>query len=335
VIETLAVGELYSNEEIFKSLKVSNAGGIRLLLQDREVLRAAIMTSVEDFHGTGENPYHDRLEGGILTYTAAGKLGQQTLAGINSRVIEQTTLNFPIHGFVLIANRRNRIVGPKRWKYLGLLEYLRHYPDTQLDADGRIRKVWLFEFKIHPEQQVLPLAIDGAISSQVLTASRHLVAGHGHSVDDDIIDGGNDQQTESIERIEHVRGKLLAMAPRDFELFIRDLLLHCGFLDVCVTKFSADGGVDVNARVGGRIWIFENTLVQVQAKRWLHSVGRKEVAELRGSLQPFARGAVVTTSHFSKAALNEANEDGKIPIALVDGLRLSKVVLDEQFHLKA
>jgi restriction endonuclease Mrr len=57
--------------------------------------------------------------------------------------------------------------------------------------------------------------------------------------------------------------------------------------------------------------MFENTLVQVQAKRWLHSVGRKEVAELRGSLQPFAKGAVVTTSHFSRAAINEATDDGR------------------------
>jgi len=74
-------------------------------------------------------------------------------------------------------------------------------------------------------------------------------------------------------------------------------------------------------RAGSRIWIFENSLVQVQAKRWLHSVGRKEVAELRGSLQPFARGAVITTSHFTKAAINEASEEGKNPIALVDGFR--------------
>jgi restriction system protein len=153
------------------------------------------------------------------------------------------------------------------------------------------------------------------------------------SDDDEIVDESARPQTENVEQIEHVRGKLLAMEPRSFELFIKDLLVHCGFLEVCVTRFSADGGVDVNARTGGRIWIFENALVQVQAKRWLHSVGRKEVAELRGSLQPFARGAVVTTSHFSKAAINEASEEGKNPIALVDGFRLSKVVLDEKFHL--
>src|SRR5713226_8206241 len=116
MIETLVVGHLYSNEEIFKSLKVSNAGGIRLSLHDKAVLRAAIMTSVQDFHGAGENPYHDRLEGGILTYTAAGRLGQQTLAGVNNRLTEQRTLNFPIHGFVLIASRRDTSVGPQRWK---------------------------------------------------------------------------------------------------------------------------------------------------------------------------------------------------------------------------
>ena len=136
MIEALVIGQLYSNEEIFSSLKVSNAGGIRVSLQDNAVLRAVIMTSVQGVHSAAENPYHDRLEAGVLTYTAAGRLGQQTLAGANNRLIEQKTFNFPIHGFVLIASRRDSSVGPKRWRYLGLLEYLRHYPDTQLDAEG-------------------------------------------------------------------------------------------------------------------------------------------------------------------------------------------------------
>jgi hypothetical protein len=289
------------------------------------------MTSVQGAHSAAENPYHDRLESGVLTYTAAGRLGQQTLAGANNRLIEQKTFNFPIHGFVLIASRRDKSVGPKRWRYLGLLEYVRHYPDTQLDADGEIRRVWLFEFTIHHDPEVIPLAIDVVISGQVLGASRLRAAAD--SDDDEIIDENRHEKIENIERIEHVRSKLLSLEPQNFELFIKELLLHCGFSDVCVTRFSADGGVDVNARTGSRIWVFENTLVQVQAKRWLHSVGRKEVAELRGSLQPFARGAVVTTSHFSKAAINEAGQAGKNPITLVDGFRLSKIVLDEHFPL--
>lgn len=190
--------------------------------------------------------------------------------------------------------------------------------------------MWIFEFEIHQEFQAVPLALDTIMSRETLAKSRGTI---GSADDDAIISEGDRQQVDDIERIECIRGKLLAMEPRRFEFFIKELLLHSGFRDVCVTKFSADGGVDVNARAGVRMWIFENTLVQVQAKRWLHSVGRKEVAELRGSLQPFAKGAVVTTSHFSRAAISEAGGEGKDPIALLDGFRLSKLVLDEQFIL--
>jgi hypothetical protein len=329
-MDALVVGTLYSNEEIYKSLLVSNAGGIRLRIQDKAVLRGVVLTSISSFNVIDENPYHDRLEGNILTYTAAGKVGEQTLAGMNNRLIEQRDVNFPIHGFALVASRRDKSVGPKRWRYLGLLEYMRHYPDTQIDSDGKVRRVWLFEFKVHQEPQVVPIGLDSIISNQAIVESR--TERYDRS-DDEIVDAEDRAGQAEQESIEQVRGKLLSMEPRQFEGFIKDLLVHSGFTEVCVTKYSADGGVDVNARVGRGVWIFENALVQVQAKRWLHSVGRKEVAELRGSLQPFAKGAVVTTSHFSKAAINEAREEGKIPITLVDGYRLSRVVLDEHFEL--
>lgn len=330
MINEFVVQQLYSNEEVFKSLKVANAGGIRLAIQDKAVVRAAIMTSVQDFHQAGENPYHDRLEGEVLTYTAAGKLGEQTLSGINNRIIEQKEFNFPIHGFVLIASRRDKSIGPRRWKYLGLLEYLKHYPDNQLDTDGKIRKVWIFEFKIHQDPQTVPLSLDINISNQKLSESRK---NYTDNFDSEIIDESRNERVEDIKQIEQIRGKLLIMEPKKFEFFIKDLLVHTGFKDVCVTKYSADGGVDVNAKTGNKMWIFKDIFVQVQAKRWLHSVGRKEVAELRGSLQPFARGAVITTSHFSRAAINEASEEGKKPIGLVDGFRLSKIIIEEQFPL--
>lgn len=330
MIKEFVVGSLYSNEEIFKTLHVANAGGIRLSTKEGVVFKAAIMTSVQDFNLSGENPYHDRLENDILTYTAAGKLGEQTLAGINNRVIEQKESDFPIHGFVLVASRRDKTVGPKRWRYLGLLEYLKHYPDTQLDSNGKIRRVWIFEFKIHQSVGIIPIEMDRLISERLLSESKHF---HPDNSDNEIIESIDLDQVNNLEEVEKIRSQLLVMEPRKFEFFIKDLLIHTGFIEVCVTKFSADGGVDVNARTGEKIWIFENSSIQVQAKRWLHSVGRKEVAELRGSLQPFARGVVITTSHFSKAAINEAIEEGKNPISLIDGFRLSKVVVTEKFTL--
>lgn len=328
MLEAFEVGQLYSNEEVFKALKVANAGGIRLSIRANAVLRAAIMTSSQGLHGSGENPYHDRLEGEILTYTAAGKTGEQTLAGINSRVSEQRDYNFPVHGFMLVASRRDKTIGARRWSYLGLLEYIRHYPDTQLDADGKVRKVWLFEFRIHQEPRTVHLEHDVAISNNILLESR---SSRPDSLDDEVVGEVERGGIQNLVEIERIRGRLLVMDAKRFEFFIRDLLVYSGFANVCVTKYSADGGIDVTAVAGSRAWMFERTLVQVQAKRWLHSVGRKEVAELRGSMQPFAKGAVITTSHFSKAAMNEANEEGKNPISLIDGFRLSRVVIDEKF----
>jgi hypothetical protein len=49
--------------------------------------------------------------------------------------------------------------------------------------------------------------------------------------DDEIVDGSDAQQTQDAGRIEQVRGKLLAMEPKNFEFFIKDLLVHCGFAD--------------------------------------------------------------------------------------------------------
>lgn len=329
IIETLEVDQLYSNEEIFRCVGVSNAGGIRV---SREGEAAVVMTSEPGLHGAAENPYRDRLEGGILTYTAAGKLGEQTLSGINSRIPLQKERNFPIHGFILIASRRDKNVGARRWRYLGLLEYLRSWPDLQMDAAGQVRKVWLFEFRVHRDPARCPLAMQRNIAEDVLTRSRRVA---GQSADDDEILAGRsgEERAAEVGQVEAVRRSLLDMQPRAFELFLKDLLVHCGFHDVCVTKYSADGGIDVNARAAGRMWVFESIAVQMQAKRWLNPVGRREVAELRGSLRPFARGVILTTSYFSRAAIGEANEAGKNPIGLVDGPRLSRIVLEERFPL--
>jgi restriction endonuclease Mrr len=123
---------------------------------------------------------------------------------------------------------------------------------------------------------------------------------------------------------------MLNLEPQKFEHLIKTVLEATGFERVSVTRYTQDGGVDVNAFAGPSFWPVSNLLVQVQGKRWLHTVGRREVAELRGSLQPFARGAIVTTSHYSKSAVKEALEPGKNPIVLVDGYEFATLVCNFQ-----
>jgi restriction endonuclease Mrr len=141
---------------------------------------------------------------------------------------------------------------------------------------------------------------------------------------------GNGAGAGSLEQfasLEAVQGKLLNVAPREFEVLIKDVLLLSGFERVGVTRYLQDGGIDVVAYPGERIWPLQDGMVQLQAKRWLHAVGRKEVAELRGSLDTYARGVAVTTGHFSRAAIAEARSSGENSIGLVDGLRLSSIIV--------
>ena len=61
------------------------------------------------------------------------------------------------------------------------------------------------------------------------------------------------------------------------------------------------------------------------------TVGKRVIAELRGSLKNYAHGAFVTTSHYSNAAVQEAAALTKVPIVLMDGQAFAQVT--EQFGL--
>jgi hypothetical protein len=90
-IKSFEVGQLYTNDELRFSLGVENLGGIRPSLEAQgRVRHLAIITSdLECDRNISENPYADRIEGDVLTYTAAGREGDQALTGRNKRLVEQ------------------------------------------------------------------------------------------------------------------------------------------------------------------------------------------------------------------------------------------------------
>jgi restriction endonuclease Mrr len=201
---------------------------------------------------------------------------------------------FPIYAFIQIGGRRNTSIGVKRWGFLGLLEYLRRYQEEQIDSRSEKRTVWVFEFRVHSIPQIVQLANDTQIMRELINASSK-----NNDEDKEVISRiVNDGNSVDKAALEDTRKQLLPCDPGRFEHVISDILLRSGFDDVSVTRYSQDGGIDINARLDKRAWPLRHLLTQIQAKRWLHTVGRKEVAELRGSLQPHAAGCVVTTSHF-------------------------------------
>lgn len=323
------VGEKYTHEEVYRRLAVGNAGGIRPSIgKDGELRRLVVMTSLPTARILSENPYHDRVEGNVLVYTAEGREGNQAISRMNKRLVEQLDTPFPIYGFQNIGSRRDRDLGNRRWEFLGLLQYLRHYKETQIDSRGNAREAVVFELQVHREPNLIPPEHDANISAEVLR--QFLKDQKEDSEDRTIVDipitlPQRFRQIDGVEA-EQIRRLMLNLQPIKFEHLIKQVLEVTGFERVTVTRYSQDGGVDVNAFAGPIFWPVRNVLVQVQAKRWLHTVGRREVAELRGSLQPFARGAIVTTSHYSQSAVIEASERGKNPIVLVDGYEFANIV---------
>ena len=324
-VSSFSIASLYSNESIYKSLGVGNTRGVRVKLgEDGKVRRIALFTSIPTPRQLAENPYQDRLEGDILIYTGEGKAGEQSVSGANARIIEQQENGFPIYAFIQIAGRRDKSAGVKRWGFLGLLEYLRGYQEQQTDAKKQQRTVWVFEFRVHSSPQAVLIGQDSAIMSEIL-ANAQGTGDEDREVVGHIVEDGEPDASDLV-ALEDTRKHLLSYDPRQFEHVISDILIWSGFDKVDVTQYSNDGGIDLNARLSKRIWPLRHLLTQIQAKRWLHTVGRKEVAELRGSLQPHAAGCIVTTSHFSKAAIAESMETGKVPISIIDGYELARIV---------
>ncbi|MBL9178651.1 MAG: restriction endonuclease [Verrucomicrobiaceae bacterium] len=321
------IGVRYSVDEIQKQLRVGNAGGIRVCLNNKKVERVVLFTADPSARIQKENPYHDRIEGDILVYSAGGLEGDQSLAGVNKRLVEQSRTTFPIYGFRLRENRRK--VGLHRWEFIGLLQFLRVYPDAQIDRSARLRKVWLFEFRICTEIETIKLSKELSLMLYAVK-NFNFDAERESRFTPEAVECQMSTRKQDAEAIERVRANMLALNPLHFELLVKSALESSGFSNVVATRYSQDGGIDVSAHVSHATWPIAGLCVQVQVKRWLHTVGRREVAELRGSLAPFAQGAVVTTSYFSRAAVTEAKAIGRQPIVLIDGFQFATTAFEKK-----
>lgn len=109
--------------------------------------------------------------------------------------------------------------------------------------------------------------------------------------------------------------------PSFFEKMVIDLLLAMGY--GCddesgqVIGKSHDGGIDgiiSEDKLG-------LNLIYIQAKRYSedNSVGRPDVQRFIGAMQKAEKGVFITTSHFTKEAIDFANSEHRKHIRLIDG----------------
>lgn len=128
------------------------------------------------------------------------------------------------------------------------------------------------------------------------------------------------------------KGKLLtvlgSMHPSAFERLSQRLLREAGFTKVEVRGKSNDGGIDGLGVLRVNLVSFQ---VYFQCKRWVGSVGSKEIRDFRGAVQGRAdKGLFITTGHFTSQASDEATRDGAIAIDLIDGDRLCDLLKENR-----
>jgi len=311
------LGELYAHKTIMEQLKVGNSGGVRVSKNSRgEVGRVVLFSTSEQEANPQENPYLDHSEGAVLTYTGTGKIGDQILTGPNLRITEQKSGFFPIYVFSLFKHRKSQGSPEKRWRFSGIYKYLDHGRQDQADLLGLSRDVWMFKLlrlnlsEAHPNIELsLKTEIMRAYADPML--SRRIILG--------------DLAIYPASEIEALLSKMTALDPSQFEHFIKKALVASEFREVQVTKKSSDGGVDVIAKMPFSVWPVESQIIQIQAKRWQRPVGRREVAQLRGSLIPRAIGVIITTGNYARTAIIEAERPNQLPISLVDGHKMALV----------
>ena len=139
-----------------------------------------------------------------------------------------------------------------------------------------------------------------------------------------------EQHNEVVRR--KLLAQLLAMDPPEFEALVVELLVALGFDDVNPTPISGDGGIDVRGTlvVGDVI----RTRMAVQVKRWKRNVQAPTVQQVRGSLGTHEQGLIVTTSDFGKGARAEAERANAVPVALMNGEQLVKLLVENDIGVR-
>ena len=130
-----------------------------------------------------------------------------------------------------------------------------------------------------------------------------------------------------------ILNQLKEIQPKSFEIFAKRLLETYGFLEMQVTNYVKDGGLDGYGQLKVGI---THLNVAFQCKRWKTStVSRTEIDKFRGAIQgEYEQGIIFTTSTFSKEALNATRRNGAVPIILIDGGTLVDIMIEKRFGIE-
>ena len=111
-----------------------------------------------------------------------------------------------------------------------------------------------------------------------------------------------------------------------FEKLVTELVEKMGYGEGRVTSASNDNGIDgtiTTDKLG-----FDPILIQAKRYSLDHQVGRPEMQYFAGALGSVTRGVFITTSSFSKPAIEFTNGYPHATISLIDGKKLTELMIE-------
>jgi len=126
---------------------------------------------------------------------------------------------------------------------------------------------------------------------------------------------------------------ILSKSPREFEKLVVKLLQKMGYGGEIegsgiVTQYSNDQGIDGIIKED----VLGLGLIHIQAKRYKLdcSIGRDDLNKFVGALagNQSSKGVFITTSSFTKGAIEYANNLNGVTLVLIDGIKLAQYIYD-------
>ena len=126
------------------------------------------------------------------------------------------------------------------------------------------------------------------------------------------------------------RGSLYEISPRELEYRLMEVFHRQGFDQVDLTADRQDGGYDIHLQRADPLLGKQTYLVEVKRYKRDRKVDISPVRSLLGVVlaNDAERGILVTTSSFSKAALDFAEKSERLN--LIDGVELEKMLLAQE-----
>ena len=136
----LEIGQIITNKNLCEIFHCANSGGMRRSMKLNTLVLIADYT---------KGLYHDKWIGGVLHYTGMGRFNDQDLNSLQNKTLSEMKENhIDVHLFEVINS--NEYIYCGRVKLVG-----EPYTESQPDANGNNRNVWMFPIRPVPDNNVI------------------------------------------------------------------------------------------------------------------------------------------------------------------------------------